>query len=71
MRRRFAAWGLVRPRRGRILAGVLAGLARKLDMSPWALRGLFVLSFLIPGPQWIAYVVLWAVMPSEDAAETP
>ncbi len=60
------AHGYVRPRRGRVLAGVIAGLARKWDMSPWVLRLLFVVSFVLPGPQFLAYFVLWAGMPSED-----
>ena len=61
----FRRRGLVRPRRGRVLAGVIAGLARRLDVNPWGLRALFVLSFFLPGPQFLAYLVLWALMPSE------
>jgi phage shock protein PspC (stress-responsive transcriptional regulator) len=34
-------------------------------MSPNVVRLLFVLSCLLPGPQFIAYVVLWVMMPSE------
>lgn len=56
---------LVRPRSGRVLAGVCAGLARRFGMTPWTVRLLFVLSCLLPGPQFIAYVVMWAVVPSE------
>ena len=55
---------LVRPRR-RVIAGVCSGLARRFDMSPNVVRLLFVLSCLLPGPQFIAYVVLWVMMPSE------
>ncbi len=58
--------GLVRPRRGRLLAGVLAGLGRRFGISPWAARALFLLSLLLPGPQFIAYAVLWIVMPNES-----
>ncbi|HEV2772937.1 MAG TPA: PspC domain-containing protein [Thermoleophilaceae bacterium] len=57
--------GLVRPRRERMLAGVLAGLARRFGMRPTTARILFVVSCLLPGPQFIAYIVLWIVMPSE------
>ena len=57
--------GLVRPRRGKIVAGVLAGLGRRFGISPWAARALFVLSLLFPGPQFVAYLVMWVVMPRE------
>jgi phage shock protein PspC (stress-responsive transcriptional regulator) len=57
--------GYVRPRQGRLFAGVLVGLARKWDMGVWNLRLLFILSFLLPGPQFVAYFILWAAMPSE------
>ena len=54
---------LARPRRGRIVAGVCAALARRFDVSPTVMRLLFVLSCLLPGPQFVIYIVLWAVMP--------
>jgi len=55
---------LVRPR-NRVIAGVCAGLARRFDMSPNVVRLLFVLSCLLPGPQFLVYIVLWVLMPSE------
>jgi phage shock protein PspC (stress-responsive transcriptional regulator) len=55
----------VRPRHGRMLAGVLAGLAHRFGMRPGTLRVLFLISCLLPGPQFIAYIVLWIMMPSE------
>jgi len=61
-----AGRGLVRARRGRILAGVLAGLARRFGIGPWTARVLFLLSMLLPGPQVVAYAVLWIVMPKES-----
>ncbi|MGI8631982.1 MAG: PspC domain-containing protein [Solirubrobacterales bacterium] len=57
--------GLVRPARGRWLAGVLAGLAQRFGISNTMARVLFLVSCLLPGPQFIAYVVLWVMMPSE------
>ncbi|SOE03248.1 phage shock protein C (PspC) family protein [Rathayibacter rathayi NCPPB 2980 = VKM Ac-1601] len=56
---------LVRPRRGRIIAGVCAGLARRFGWSPFVVRLLFVLSCLLPGPQIIAYLVMWVVIPQQ------
>ncbi|MBC3763874.1 PspC domain-containing protein [Quadrisphaera oryzae] len=61
-----AAGGLVRPRRGKVIAGVCAGLARRWGMSPTLLRVLAVLSCLLPGPQFVAYIALWVVMPKEQ-----
>ena len=58
---------LARPRSGKVVAGVCAGLAHRFGMSPNVVRLLFVLSCLLPGPQVIAYLVLWAVMPVDGA----
>ena len=56
---------LVRPRNGRVIAGVCAALARRFGMKPWQVRLLFVLSCLLPGPQFLIYIVLWIVLPAE------
>ena len=56
---------LVRPRRGRVIAGVCAALARRFDAKPWQVRLLFVLSCLLPGPQFLLYIALWIILPSE------
>ncbi|RKS76566.1 phage shock protein C (PspC) family protein [Actinomadura pelletieri DSM 43383] len=58
--------GLYRPRDGRIIAGVCAGLARRFGMTPTTVRLLFLLSCLLPGPQFVVYLVLWVMMPTED-----
>jgi phage shock protein PspC (stress-responsive transcriptional regulator) len=57
---------LVRPSHGRWIGGVCAGLGRRFGMSPGVVRLLFVVSCLLPGPQFIAYIVLWILMPSEE-----
>ena len=63
----MARQGLVRPREGRMLAGVCAGLARRFGLDPWLTRVLFVLTlFVIPGSQILIYPVLWFLMPSEE-----
>ena len=63
----FANQGLVRPRDGRVLAGVVAGLGRRFGIDPWPARLLFVLLLLvIPGSQILIYPVLWILMPRED-----
>ncbi len=61
----MASTALTRPRRGKLLAGVCAGLARRFGMSPNGVRALFVISLLLPGPQILLYVALWIIMPQE------
>lgn len=56
---------LQRPLTGRVFGGVCAALARRFGLSPYTVRLLFVLSCLLPGPQFVAYLVLWAVIPAE------
>jgi phage shock protein PspC (stress-responsive transcriptional regulator) len=56
---------LSRPRNGRLLAGVCAGLADRFDLSRTLVRVVWVILSFFPGPLWIAYVVLWVVMPPE------
>ena len=47
------------------IAGVCAGLGRRFGLSSGVVRLLFVISCLLPGPQILIYLVLWALMPSE------
>lgn len=56
-----------RSRRGKMIAGVCAGLARQFGISVTALRLAAVLLTLL-GAGWgvIVYVVLWVIMPYED-----
>ena len=57
---------LVRPRDNRWIAGVCSGLARRFGWSPNLVRLLFVISCILPGPQFLIYLVLWILMPNED-----
>ena len=62
----FRRQGLIRPRQGRNLGGVCAGLARRFGIAPWAMRILFIVTqIVIPGSQIIVYPILWILMPSE------
>ncbi len=56
---------LSRPRDNRMIGGVCVGLARRFGLSAGVVRLIFVVSCLLPGPQFIAYLILWALMPSE------
>ncbi len=60
---------LNRPQDGRVIAGVCAGLADRFGMRPFTVRLLFLLSCLLPGPQFVAYLVLWIVMPNRATVQ--
>jgi phage shock protein C len=63
----FRQQGLVRPREGRVLAGVVAGLGRRFGIDPWPARLLFILILMvIPGSQILIYPILWILMPNEQ-----
>jgi phage shock protein C len=68
----MARQGLIRPRDGRVLGGVCAGLGRRFGIDPWIARLLFVLIlFVIPGSQILIYPALWILMPSEETVYGP
>jgi phage shock protein PspC (stress-responsive transcriptional regulator) len=56
---------LVRPRNGRVIAGVCAAIADRFGLSRTLVRVAFVLSIVLPGPQIVVYVLLWILIPSE------
>jgi phage shock protein PspC (stress-responsive transcriptional regulator) len=56
---------LVRPRDGRWIGGVCAGIADRFGMERRTVRLLFVMSTLIPGPQFVVYLALWLLIPSD------
>jgi phage shock protein PspC (stress-responsive transcriptional regulator) len=57
---------LVRPRDDRWIAGVCSGLGRRYGLSPNLVRLLFVLSTVLPGPQFVIYILLWILIPNGD-----
>ncbi|MFE9841113.1 PspC domain-containing protein [Streptomyces goshikiensis] len=59
---------IARPRDGRMIGGVCAGLARRFGMSAKTMRVIFVLSCLLPGPQFLIYLALWVLLPNEKAS---
>ena len=59
---------LSRNTQNKVLGGVCSGLARYFGMSPTVMRLLFVISCVLPGPQFIAYLVLWIVLPPDTRA---
>jgi phage shock protein C len=58
--------GLYRPRNGRIIGGVAAGLARRFGIPVWLMRVFWLILFLPGGlPGIVPYVILWLLIPSE------
>lgn len=58
---------LVRPKKGKMLAGVAAGMANYLGMDVTLVRFIWII-LLIPGwlPGFIPYVIMAFVMPEEE-----
>jgi phage shock protein PspC (stress-responsive transcriptional regulator) len=56
---------LARPRDDRWIAGVCSGLGRRFGLSSGVVRLIFVVSCLLPGPQFLIYLILWALLPNE------
>jgi phage shock protein C len=55
---------LTRSREHFVFGGVCGGLAEFLGWRPYTVRLLFVLSCVLPGPQILAYLILWFVIPN-------
>ncbi|MCF3962351.1 PspC domain-containing protein [Streptomyces fuscigenes] len=62
------AGALVRPRDGRMIGGVCAALARRFGTSATTMRVIFLVSCLLPGPQFLIYLALWVLLPGEKPA---
>ena len=56
---------LSRPRNGRVIAGVCAALGNRFGMSPLLVRVIFLVSLLLPGPQFLIYLAGWILFPDE------
>ncbi|MFF3569521.1 MULTISPECIES: PspC domain-containing protein [Nocardia] len=56
---------LTRSRTDRWIGGVCGGLAEYFGWNATLVRLLFILSCLLPGPQFLIYLVLWVVIPKE------
>jgi phage shock protein PspC (stress-responsive transcriptional regulator) len=57
---------LRRDTRNKVIGGVCAGIARRYGLSVSGLRLAFVLSCILPGPQFIAYILLWVLIPADE-----
>jgi phage shock protein C len=59
---------LYRSEHDRMLAGVCGGLGEYFDVDPTIVRLVFVASIFLPGPQVIAYLAAWLIVPRESVA---
>lgn len=58
-----ASGPFVRPRNGRVIAGVCAAVANRFGWDPTLVRVLTVVASLFAGAAILIYVVLWIVVP--------
>lgn len=61
---------LTRPREGRMLGGVCAGIARSIDADVSLVRLIAAALVLFAGTGPLAYLVAWAVIPNEDTGSS-
>ena len=57
---------LSRSRDNRVIAGVCAGLADRFGTTATTMRVIFLVSCLLPGPQFLVYLALWIMIPNSD-----
>lgn len=62
---------LRRSRDDRWLGGVCGGLSRLTGLESWVMRLLFVLLLLLGGTGGFVYLLLWVLVPLEEAAARP
>jgi phage shock protein PspC (stress-responsive transcriptional regulator) len=58
---------LTRSRNDRWIAGVCGGLARRVGIPSSVMRLIFVVSCILPGPQFLLYLILWVVIPEDNS----
>ncbi len=61
---------MYRSRKHRIIAGVCGGIAERYNMSPTVVRLLALLSCILPGPQFVIYILLWILVPNAPRQES-
>lgn len=62
------AGGLRRSRSDRVIAGVVAGLARYFSFDPTLARVLYVIASVVSAafPGILVYIILWVIMPEDE-----
>lgn len=65
----YVSGRLLRPRHGRVIAGVCAGFGLRYGWDPILVRLLLVLAFLLGlGTPVLVYLIAWIVMPNAPLA---
>lgn len=54
---------LTRSDSDKMVAGVLGGIGETYNINTSLLRVLFILSLFLPGPQFLAYLAAWFIIP--------
>jgi phage shock protein C len=62
---------LMRSSTDKKIAGVCAGLADYFDLDPTIVRVLWFLAVFFAGTGFLAYIILWIVLPSAPAGVIP
>lgn len=60
---------LTRASSGRMVGGVARGIAEHLGVDVWWVRGVFVVLVFIGGSGFLAYAILWALVPIDTTAQ--
>jgi phage shock protein C len=58
---------MYRSREHKVIAGVCGGIAERFNLPPTMVRLLFILSCILPGPQFIIYLLMWIFFPQNPA----
>ncbi len=62
---------LTRPRSGRVIAGVAAAFAERMELDVGLVRLGFVITAFFGGFGLVAYLAAWALLPSEGEDRAP
>lgn len=57
---------LIRPRQGRVLAGVCAAIAHRFGWNTTVVRVLTVIGMVFFGLSILVYILLWILIPQES-----
>ena len=57
---------LYRPASGRMVGGVCAAIANRFGWDRTLVRLAAAATFFLPGPNVLAYIIAWVVIPSEE-----
>lgn len=64
-RKRHSNTEIKRDKKNNVLGGVCAGIANRFNIDPVLVRVLFIIAALLTGIFFIAYILLWIVLPEE------